>query len=236
MEQGRAIFSNVRRFLTYHLTDNVAELTPFLVWALSGGRFPLALGVLQILALDIGTDTFSAVALGAERPTPNALAQPPARGRLLNAEVARRAFGLLGPVEALCGMAAFVASLLASGWRPGAPFPTGPSLLAASGAAFATVVIAQTANAFACRSSTRFPWELGWLTNRLLVGGALIELLIAASFVFVPVVADLLGHAPPSRAGWLVAVFSAIAVLLADALYKHLKRMRSRPPWSFDSP
>ena len=57
IEQGRATFLNVRRFLTYHLTDNVAELTPFVVWALSGGRFPLALGVLQILALDIGTDT-----------------------------------------------------------------------------------------------------------------------------------------------------------------------------------
>jgi magnesium-transporting ATPase (P-type) len=68
VEQGRATFLNIRRFLTYHLTDNVAELTPFLVWALSGGRFPLALGVLQILALDIGTDTLSAVALGAEPP------------------------------------------------------------------------------------------------------------------------------------------------------------------------
>ena len=34
VEQGRATFANVRRFLTYHLTDNVAELTPFVVWAL----------------------------------------------------------------------------------------------------------------------------------------------------------------------------------------------------------
>ncbi len=49
VEQGRATFTNVHRFLTYHLTDNVAELTPFVVWALSGGSFPLALGVLQIL-------------------------------------------------------------------------------------------------------------------------------------------------------------------------------------------
>ena len=39
VEQGRATFANVRRFLTYHLTDNVAELTPFVVWALSGGQF-----------------------------------------------------------------------------------------------------------------------------------------------------------------------------------------------------
>ena len=51
----------------------MAELTPFVVWALSGGRFPLALGVLQILAIDIGTDTLSAVALGAEPPAAHVL-------------------------------------------------------------------------------------------------------------------------------------------------------------------
>ncbi len=68
VEQGRATYSNIRRFLTYHLSDNVAELVPFVVWA-SGGRIPLALTVLQVLALDIGTDTLSAVALGAEPPS-----------------------------------------------------------------------------------------------------------------------------------------------------------------------
>ncbi|HEU0078893.1 MAG TPA: HAD-IC family P-type ATPase, partial [Longimicrobiaceae bacterium] len=63
---GRATFANIRRVLTYHLTDNVAELAPFLLWALSAGSAPLALGVLQILALDIGTDLLPALALGAE--------------------------------------------------------------------------------------------------------------------------------------------------------------------------
>ena len=69
VELGRATFSNVRRFLTYHLTDNVAELAPFAVWALTGGSFPLAIGVLQVLALDIGTDMLPALALGAEPPS-----------------------------------------------------------------------------------------------------------------------------------------------------------------------
>ena len=77
VEQGRATFANIRRFLTYHLTDNVAELTPFVVWALSGARFPLALGVLQILFLDLGTDLLPALALGVERPTPGLLDRPP---------------------------------------------------------------------------------------------------------------------------------------------------------------
>ncbi|HEX6759147.1 MAG TPA: cation transporting ATPase C-terminal domain-containing protein [Propionibacteriaceae bacterium] len=59
----------LRRFLTYHLTDNVAELAPFAAWALTGGQLPLAIGVLQVLARDIGTDILPALALGAEPPS-----------------------------------------------------------------------------------------------------------------------------------------------------------------------
>src|SRR5690606_23293680 len=149
-----------------------AELTPFVVWALSGGRFPLALGVMQILALDLGTDTLSAVALGAEPPARHLLEGPPVGGRLLNGTVLRRAFGVLGPVVAATSMAAFVASYLAAGWRPGDPFPGGHVALAASGAAFMGVVLPQTLNAFACRSSSRWPGSLGWTTNRLLIPAA----------------------------------------------------------------
>ena len=218
--QGRSTFANIRRFLTYHLTDNVAELTPFAVWALSGGRFPLALGVLQILALDIGTDTLPALALGAEPPAARVLEQRPARGRLLNGRVARRAFSVLGPTEASVGMAAFLTTFLAAGWRPGDTFPEGATLLAASGAAFSAVVIGQSANAFACRSSSKLPGALGWFTNRFLVSAAAAELVFLAAFLGVPFLASLLDHAPPSAAGLAVAVLAAPAVLMADALDK----------------
>ncbi|RSO03544.1 haloacid dehalogenase, partial [Streptomyces sp. WAC 06725] len=73
VELGRATYANIRRFLTYHLTDNVAELTPVLVWALSGGPIPLALTVLQVRALDIGTDLLAALALGAEAANPRTM-------------------------------------------------------------------------------------------------------------------------------------------------------------------
>ena len=81
VEQGRATFANIRRFLTYHLTDNVAELTPFVVWALSGGRFPLALGVLQILALDIGTDTLPGARARRRAARPHGRCDATARAR-----------------------------------------------------------------------------------------------------------------------------------------------------------
>ena len=230
VEQGRATFVNIRRFLSYHLTDNVAELTPFVVWALSGGRFPLALGVLQILALDIGTDTLSAVALGAEPPSRHLLDGPPVSGRLLNGTVARRAFGVLGPTEALMSMTAFVLSFVAAGWRPGDSFPGGRTLAVASGAAFMTVVLAQTANAFACRSSTRWPATLGWTTNHLLIPAVAIGFTFSLVVVFVGPLADELGHAGPSWVGWLVALSAVGAVLAADGLDKHRVGRRRRQP------
>jgi magnesium-transporting ATPase (P-type) len=231
VEQGRATFLNIRRFLTYHLTDNVAELSPFAVWALSAGQFPLALGVLQILALDIATDTLSAVALGAEPPGRHNLERPPVRGRLLNRTVARRAFGVLGPTVAAFTMAAFLASFAVAGWRPGDQFPGGDAALSASGAAFMAVVIAQTANAFACRSSTVTPGVLGWTSNRLLLWAASIELAIALALVFYGPVARTLDQANPPFAGWVVALAGAVAVLLVDRLDKRRRRRhRSAQP------
>jgi magnesium-transporting ATPase (P-type) len=224
VEQGRSTFSNIRRFLTYHLTDNVAELTPFVVWALSGGRFPLAIGVLQILALDIGTDILPALALGAEPPAADVLERSPIRHHLLDRHLFTRAFGVLGPVEAALELAAFLAVFLTSGWRPSGAFPHGATLLAASGAAFSAVVLGQVANAFACRSTLWPPWRIGWTTNRLLLGAIVAELGMLAAFLCIPPVADLLDQAPPSLAGWAVALLAIPAVLAADALHKAAHR------------
>ncbi|MGN6576492.1 MAG: cation transporting ATPase C-terminal domain-containing protein, partial [Nocardioides sp.] len=144
-----------------------------------------------------------------------------------NGTVLRRAFGLLGPFVAVSAMLAFLVSLAAVGWTPGDAFPSGHDLHAASGAAFMTVVLAQTANAFACRSSTRSPGELGWTTNRLLIPAASAELAFSLVALFVVPLALLLDQAPPPAAGWVVAIASAPALLAVDGLDKRVRR-RSR--------
>ena len=222
--QGRATYVNIRRFLTYHLTDNVAELAPFVVWALSGGQIPLALGVLQVLAIDIGTDTFAAAALGAEPHARDVLSRPPVSGALLNRTVLLRAFGIIGPAIALASMGAFFATYLVAGWRVGDAFPVGQVALMASGAAFATVVLGQTANAFACRSSTRWPGALGWTTNRLLIPAVIADLVIAGLMLGVPFLAQALTQAPPGLAGWCIAIGTMGFVLALDAAFKAFRR------------
>lgn len=227
IQLGRATAANLRRFLTYHLSDNVAELAPFAVFALSGGSFPLALTVLMVLALDIGTDLLPALALGAEPPSPDAMEHPPAEGRLVDGPLLRRAFGVLGPTEAGVELLAFLAVLLAAGWQYGQTPPTGV-LLTASGAAFTAVVLGQLANAFACRSERLPAWRLPVGTNPLILGAMAFELAALAVFLLVPPVAAALELRPPTLLGWAVAVLAVPAVLLADAAHK-AARARRRP-------
>jgi magnesium-transporting ATPase (P-type) len=205
IEQGRATFRNYRRFLTYHLTDNVAELFPLVVWSLSADKIPLALGVLQILALDLATDTLSAVALGSEPARPTAMRRGPVYGPLLDRLTAWRAFGLLGPLEALSGFAAFLVVLGVGGWRVGDPAPSSGLLATASGAYFLSVVATQTVNAFACRSTRRPAWALGWCTNRLLCLAVAVEFAAALVMLLWEPVASALGHANPGFLGWGLA-------------------------------
>jgi magnesium-transporting ATPase (P-type) len=223
---GRATFANIRRFLTYHLTDNVAELAPFLLWGLTGGIYPLALGVLQILALDIGSDLLPALALGAEPPSPRASKGTARTGGLIDRQVLRRAFGVLGPTEVLISLGAFTVVLLAGGWRWGTE--PDPQLLAtASGTAFTAIVLGQLANAFACRSETRPGYRLDPRTNPLLPTAVAVEIGLLLVFLTVPPLPDLLGGTTPTALGWALAALAIPAVLLTDAADK-ARRAKTR--------
>ncbi|MFC7363324.1 cation-translocating P-type ATPase [Nocardioides astragali] len=218
IEQGRATFQNVRRFLTYHLTDNVAELAPFAVWALSGGSYPLALAVLQVLALDIGTDMLPALALGAEPPREGIMRGLPPRV-LLDRALMRRSLLVLGVTEATLSMATFTAVLVHGGWRWGEQ-PSAHLLAVASGSAFAAIAIGQMANAFACRSTTRPVWRLRPADNPLVVAAVVAEIVLLVAFVGVPWLADLLGGSWPSGLGWAGALATGAGVVLVDGLVK----------------
>ncbi len=225
VRQGRSTFADIRRSLTYHLTSNVAELAPFIVWALSGRRIPLALGVLQILALDIGTDIVPALALGVEPPSPHAMDRRSGGRHLLDRRVLLRVFAVLGPTEALVGMTAFLATLLAGGWRPGADAPSDSLLLTASGATFTAIVLGQVANAFACRSTVLPVWRVPPRRNRFLLAAVLVEFTLLVAFL-APPLGQLLEQTFPDVTGWAVASLAIPAVLLVDTVHKTVRRRR----------
>jgi magnesium-transporting ATPase (P-type) len=227
VEEGRAAFANIKRFLTYHLTDNVAELTPFVAWALFAGRIPLLISVLQILALDIGTDLLPALALGAERPEPGVMDRPPRpkNARLLDRRVLGRAFAFLGPVEAVVSMAMLpLGAALFFGW-PAGPLPTsGVELATLSAMVFAAIVVMQMANAFECRSTPASLLSIGPLSNRLLVGAVSVEALALLAFIYVPPIREALGQNTLSLSQWLPVLITPWILLGAEEARKAVVR------------
>jgi magnesium-transporting ATPase (P-type) len=98
IEEGRAVFDNLRKFLTYILTSNIPELVPYAAFMLF--NIPLPLTIIQILAVDLGTDMLPALALGAEPPRYHASPpRPRANGCSLGNTL--RAYLFLGPLEAV---------------------------------------------------------------------------------------------------------------------------------------
>ena len=79
VEEGRAVYANIKRFTSYIFTSNTPEAVPFIIFALSGARIPIALNVMHILAIDLGTDIVPALALGAEPPEAGVMDRPPTR-------------------------------------------------------------------------------------------------------------------------------------------------------------
>ena len=94
IEEGRAVYDNISRFVGYIFASNIPELIPFLLMVIF--RIPLALTVMQILAIDLGTDMLPALALGTEAPEPGIMKRPPRprNERLLNKKVLLRSLPL----------------------------------------------------------------------------------------------------------------------------------------------
>jgi magnesium-transporting ATPase (P-type) len=202
------------------------------VWALSAGRIPLVISVMQVLALDIGTDILPALALGAERSTPGTMSRAPRprKAGLLDGRVLGRAFGYLGPIEAVLSMAMLpLGAALFFGWTLGTALPSGGvSLSVISTMVFASIALQQKAVAFECRSTDRSLFSMGPFSNRLLDVMIAIEAVLLLAFVYVPPIAHVLGQHPLSFAQWIPPLITPLFILLAEEGRKVVVRRRRR--------
>jgi magnesium-transporting ATPase (P-type) len=123
IEEVRAVYDNVRKFVTYIFASNVPEMVPFIAFALF--HIPLPLTVMQVLAVDLGTDMLPALALGAEAPQPDIMSRPPRSRseRLLDRSTLLRAYAWLGMIEATLSLSAYFFAYWLAGWRPGDLLP-----------------------------------------------------------------------------------------------------------------
>jgi sodium/potassium-transporting ATPase subunit alpha len=227
VEEGRAVFQNIRKFLTYVLVHNVAELVPYLGFVLF--KIPLALTPIQALSVDMGSDTLSALGLGVERPDPQLMRNPPRpQGeRLMNWPLAFRAYLFLGLIEAAAAMAAFFFVLHRAGWTYGETLGArDPVYLQATTACLSTIIVMQIVNVFLCRSAIRSVFSTGLLGNALIIWGVVLELVILLLINYAPWVNSLLGTAPVEAAVWGFVIPLAAGMFILEELRKWFARER----------
>jgi calcium-translocating P-type ATPase len=228
VEEGRRVYANIRKFIAYIFAHAPAEVVPFLVFALSGGAVPLPLTVMQILAIDLGTETLPALALGRERAEPGVMRTPPRSrsDRVIDGALLRRAWLVLGGVSALLVLAGFLWVLVRGGWSPGEEVATGLHDRATT-MSFLGIVACQVGAGFACRTEHASLRSLGVTSNPLLLWGIAFEIAVAAAVVWLPPLQPVFGTAPPELEDVLFLLPFPVIVLGADALYRRVLARRA---------
>jgi len=227
IEEGRAVFANIRKFLTYILSHNVPELVPYLAFSLFA--IPLPLTPIQILAIDMGTDSLTALGLGVETPDPALMRVPPRsqHQRLFDWRLAGRAYLFLGPIEAVASMAAFLFVLHTAGWAYGTPLLTDePLYLHATTACLSAIIALQVVNVFLCRSPDRSLRSTGLFGNPLILWGALLEVTLVLAIDYTALGNRVFGTAPIGSEVWLFMIPFAAAMLSLEELRKLVVRAR----------
>ncbi len=219
VEEGRAIFENIKKFIAYILTSNVPEILPFIAYVLLD--IPLPLTVVMILAIDLGTDILPALGLGSEKPESDVMQQPPRsrQERLFTMNLLFRSYGVVGIIEATAGFFSFFVVLFSGGWQWGSGLPANdPLYQTAVTAFFASIIICQVANVLICRTRRQSLFSMGVLTNRLVLLGISAELLLLGLISYVPVCNTFFGTAPLHVWHILLSVPFALLIFLGDEL------------------
>jgi calcium-translocating P-type ATPase len=236
IEEGRVVYENIRKFVTYIFAHATPEVIPFLLFAVSGGAIPLPLTALQILAIDLGTETLPALALGREPAEPGILDRPP-RSRsenIIQREMLTRAWLWLGLLEAALVLGGFLLVLTAAGWSPGDPTGEGSALhddyLAATTMTFAGITACQIGTAFATRTSRASLRQIGVFSNPLLLWGIAFEVTFAAALIYLAPLQDVFGTAAIAPQYLVLLVAFPPIVWGSDEVRRWLLRRRSKAP------
>jgi len=189
IEEGRAVYSNIRKFLLYILNSNMPEAAPSALFLLSKGAFPLPLTIMQILTIDLGTDMMPALGLGTEKPEKGVMDQPPRNPKetLLNRKLVIKAFLWYGMLESVLSIFCYFMINVANGW-PKVPAAGEGSLIyvKATTMTLASIVFCQIGVVFNCRTVKQSVFKVGLFTNRQVNIGIVVELLLIVALVYLP--------------------------------------------------
>jgi len=227
IKEGRTIYENIRKFITYIFAHETAEIIPFILMVVF--KIPLPITVMQILAIDLGTDTLPALALGMGPAESDVMNRTPRsrKERLLNFGVIWRGYIFLGLIEATLVMSGYFWVLFSGGWQLGESLPfTDPLYIEATTMVFAGIVTSQIGNLLGCQTTRTSTFEVGVFRNKWIIRGILFEVAVVLSIVYVPYLQDIFGTTALGLYQWLYILSFIPIMFFAEELRKYVVRRR----------
>ena len=226
IELGRAVYSNIRKFLLYIFNSNMAEAVPSVAFLLSKGGIPLPLTVMQILSIDLGTDMLPALGLGTELPEQGIMDRPPRslEETLLNKRTIILAFCWYGLLESIASMGAYLFVNRLNGWPSVTLSSSGLVYRQATTMALAAIVFCQIGAVLCCRTEKQSIFKVGLFSNKRVLKGIVFEILVISLIIYVPILQGIFQTAAIGIKEWVFLIITPVLVLLIDEIRKLIYR------------
>jgi len=218
IEEGRIIYSNIRKFVFYLLSCNMGEILVVFIATLAG--LPLPLTAIQLLVVNLLTDGAPALALGVEKGDPDTMDRPP---RPVNEPVINREM-VIGTIVEGVAIAAVTLAAFLIGLRV---FPD--NLIGAQTMAFATLNVTQLFRAYTSRSEHYSLWTIGVFSNKYMQYAVLVSLVILLAIMYVPALNSIFDTIPLKWDHWTeILLLSLIPSVIAEITKWLLRRQDAR--------
>lgn len=207
VEQGRCVYSNIRKFVRYLLSCNIGEVLTMFVGILMG--MPIILLPVQILLVNLVTDGLPAIALGLEPPESDIMTKPPRKsteGFFADGLMSKIIFR--GIFIGLSTLASFAVTL-----------HTGGTVQAGRTSALITLVLSQLIHVFECKSETKSLFRINLFSNIKLVLAVLVSFGALALAVTVPQLQTVFETVPLTSQQMLTALGFSVAVPIISAIF-----------------
>ncbi|MDD3679086.1 MAG: HAD-IC family P-type ATPase [Patescibacteria group bacterium] len=212
VEEGRTIFENIRKTIYYLFSTNVGEILTVVGGLLAG--MPLVLSPVQILWMNLATDTPAVIPLGMEPSEKDHLKQPPRdpKEHIISSRIIRRTI-LVGLTMAIVGLLIFDAYL-----------PLGES--EARTRLFFFLVICQWFNAFNAKSEKTSILKTSIFNNRYLIFGILISVLFQFLIIFIEPLRNIFGLVMLNFSDWMLLTSLALLIFVVIEVDKFFVRLK----------
>ena len=216
VEEGRTIYKNIRKFMRYLLSCNIGEVLTSLIAILMG--MPIPLLPIQILLINLVTDSLPAICLGLEPKEKGTMESPP---RDVNESIFSK--GLMATIV-LRGFLIAITTLFVFTTI----FRLTLSIDLARTATFLTLVSSQLIHVFECKSETKSIFKINYLNNKKLLFSILISFTISISAVFFSPFNKIIKNYPLNFQQTSIVVLTVLVVPFINAIFLTIKNIVSK--------